>query len=81
MWWARNRPLAPRAIEEELARAFDLLAVQATMGARAKNRDLLDVRRVHLSRIHYYLYYRVSADAIDVLAFWHTSRGTAPSLR
>lgn len=79
VWWAKNRPLAPGAIEEELERSFALLAVQPAIGALARSDQLHGVRRVHLSRIHYYLYYRVSAKAIDVLAFWHTSRGSPPS--
>lgn len=79
--WAENRPSAPRAIEEELERAFALLAIQPALGARAKNERLAGVRRIHLSRIHYHLYYRVSAEAVDVLTFWHTSRGGAPPLQ
>lgn len=78
IWWAENRPFAPRAMEEELERSFALLAIQPAIGARARNERLVRVRRIHLSRIHYYLYYRVSADGVDVLAFWHTSRGSAP---
>lgn len=35
------------------------------------------MRRVHLARIHYYVYYRVaqSGNSLEILAFWHTSRG------
>jgi hypothetical protein len=34
-----------------------------------------------LARIRYYLYYRVTSDqAVEVLAFWHTSRADSPSL-
>ena len=36
--------------------------------------------RVHLSGVHYHLYYRVLPEAIEVLAFWHTSRGSVPSV-
>ena len=80
VWCAKNRPLVPRAIEEELERTFALLVLQPAIGARARNERLTDVRRIHLSRIQYYLYYRVSAEAIDILAFWHVSRGTSPPL-
>ena len=79
-WWAQNRPVAPNAIREELERVFALLAVHPNLGASAQNTRLGGVRRIHLSRIHYHLYYRVLADAIEVLAFWHTSRGTGPTL-
>ena len=81
IWWMKNRPLVPRAIEEELEQSFALLTVQPTIGVRARSNRIREVRRIHLSRIHYYLYYRVSAKTIDVLAFWHTSRGSAPPLR
>ena len=81
IWWSENRPYARRAIEEELERAFALLAIQPAIGARARNQRLTGVRRIHLSRIHYYLYYRVSVEAVDVIAFWHTSRASAPLVR
>jgi plasmid stabilization system protein ParE len=81
-WWAANRTKAPNAFPEELKRAFELIASHPGIGARALNIKLSDVRRVHLARVHYHLYYRVVADppSIEVLALWHTSRGTAPPL-
>lgn len=33
-----------------------------------------------LSRVRYYVYYRATGDALEVLAFWHTSRGRQPPL-
>ncbi len=80
LWWAENRPSAPGAIAEELEQAIALLAVHANLGTSARNTRLRGVRRVHLSRVHYYLYYRLSADAVEILAFWHTSRGAGPAL-
>ena len=79
-WWAKNRPAAPDAIAEELESALALLALQPNLGAAARNIRLRGVRRIHLSRVHYHVYYRVSSEAIDVLAFWHTSRGSGPAL-
>lgn len=78
IWWAENRPFAPRAIEEELQRVFALLAIQPALGARTRNERLAGMRRIHLSRVHYYLYYRVSVEGVDILAFWHTSRADTP---
>jgi plasmid stabilization system protein ParE len=46
----------------------------------ARRTALSGVRRVALSRIRYYVYYRVADDALQVLAFWHTSRGTEPPM-
>ena len=78
-WWAANRDKAPTAFSEELKRAFRLIAAHPRIGARAQNVQLHNVRRVHLARIHYHLYYRVVVDppSIEVLALWHTSRGAA----
>lgn len=79
-WWAENRPSAPGAILEDLERILGLLSVQPAMGTKARKVALSGVRRVTLSRIRYYVYYRVANDALHVLAFWHTSRGRGPNL-
>jgi plasmid stabilization system protein ParE len=79
-WWAQNRPLAPGAVRQDLERILSLVAVDPGIGARAKHVKLHGVRRVTLSRIRYYMYYRVSGDALEVLALWHTSRGRQPQL-
>jgi len=81
-WWEANRPKAPGAFREEIERALELISTQPQLGARATNLRLTGVRRVHLSRIHYYLYYRVkeSPNVVEILALWHTSRGSGPDL-
>lgn len=80
-WWAANRLKAPDAFVIEFERALQVISSQPAIGARATNVKLGGVRRVHLSRIHYHLYYRVTSEpAIEVLALWHTSRGTYPNL-
>ena len=79
-WWAANRPAAPDAISQELDRILSLLCMQPEIGARARRVKLSGVRRVTLTRIRYYLYYRAADDALQVLALWHTSRGFGPSL-
>ncbi|RZT09119.1 Plasmid stabilization system protein ParE [Duganella sp. CF402] len=77
-WWQLNRPAASDAVSIELERAFALLAISPNLGTFARNAKLAGVRRIHLAKIHHHLYYRVRADAVDVLALWHTSRGNAP---
>lgn len=77
-WWTENRPSAPQAIAEELAHAYSLIAAQPRIGAAARSRRLAGVRRLHLDRIRYHLYYREADGAIEILAFWHASRGTQP---
>jgi plasmid stabilization system protein ParE len=81
-WWRVNRPKAPNAIREELERASLLISVQPEIGARARNTSLAVVSRLHLARVRYCIYYRVVTDPqrIEVLAFWHESRGSGPSI-
>ena len=81
-WWRLNRPKAPNAIREDLDRASSLISVQPEVGARATNVSLAGVRRLHLARVRYYVYYRVvtDPDRVQLLAFWHTSRGSGPPL-
>ena len=80
-WWRDNRPAAPLAIREEIERAVGLIAVQPRIGAQATNLRLPGVRRLLLSRVGYWLYYREGPDRIDVLAFWHARRDAGPTLR
>ena len=79
-WWEQNRPLAPDALREELDRAFSLLVTQPEIGAPALNVRARSVRRLHLSRVHYHVYYRVRGTEVQVLALWHTSRGLGPGI-
>jgi plasmid stabilization system protein ParE len=81
-WWRINRPKAPNAIRDDLDRASSLIAVQPEVGARARNVALPGVRRLHLARLRYDLYYRL-VDAprqLEILAFWHASRGSGPPI-
>ena len=80
LWWDENRPLAPEAFDEELAEAFSLLSVEPGIGAPVSNVGAQGVRRLHLARIRYFLYYRTRSGEVQVLAIWHTSRGTGPNL-
>ena len=73
-----NRPAAPDAIEEELERVFGLLSQEPGVGSIARNVKLHGVRRVHLSRIRYHLYYRADAESVEIIALWHASRGSGP---
>lgn len=79
-WWDTNRPAAPGLLRSEIERAFALIAIQPGIGARSLNAKLTAVRRVHLSRIRYHLYYRARPDqgTVEILALWHTSRGIGP---
>jgi len=81
-WWRLNRPKAPNAIREELERASSIISAQPDLGARARRISLSGVRRLHLARIRYYVYYwlRTDPERVEILAFWHASRGSSPPL-
>ena len=81
-WWRLNRPKAPNAIREELERAASIISLQPEAGTRALNISLSGVRRLHLARVRYYVYYWLVTDAerIEILAFWHESRASGPPL-
>jgi plasmid stabilization system protein ParE len=79
-WWENNRPLAPRALAEELTEVFSLLSAQPAIGAPALQARIKGVRRVYLARVRYHLYYRVHADEVQILALWHERRGGEPAL-
>ena len=78
-WWVPNRPSAPGAIRQDLDRALALLVAHPDIGTRARLEKLKGVRRITLSRIRYHLYYRATDKTLEVLAVWHTSRGTRPT--
>jgi plasmid stabilization system protein ParE len=81
-WWTRNRPAAPHAITEELRRIFRLLKAQPNIGAIGMHPRVVGVRRVRLDRVRHDLYYRTEETraVIEILAFWHMSRGRQPPL-
>ena len=80
-WWRTNRPGSSDLFAIDLENGFILISAHPGIGALAVNTKLEGVRRVHLARVHYHLYYRVTTKpAIEVLAVWHTSRGSAPKL-
>jgi plasmid stabilization system protein ParE len=82
LWWRENRTKAPNAIGEELERVSALIAFQPRIGVRARNVKLPGVRRFHIERIHYDLYYRIldSPAHIEIVALWSPRRGSRPPI-
>jgi hypothetical protein len=83
IWWRENRTKAPGALAEDLEQALELISSQPHVGALARNVRIREVRRVYLNRVGYYLYYRIHGDPptmIQVVAFWHSTRGKGPRL-
>ena len=77
-WWSDNRPAAPGAIRKDLESALALLVEEPGIGTRVEIPGLDVVRRLHLGRIRYFVYYRVRGKFLEVVAFWHASRGQLP---
>ena len=79
-WWAQNRPAAPGAVRKDIGEALSLLAQQPGIGAAYEGASLKDVRRLLVGRIQYFIDYRTTGDAIEVIAVWHASRGKQPTV-
>ncbi|MBI3374417.1 MAG: type II toxin-antitoxin system RelE/ParE family toxin [Betaproteobacteria bacterium] len=80
-WWAKHRPAAPGAIRQDIAEILAVLVLQPGLGTPSRRGRIKGLRRVPLDRVRYYLYYRVADGAMEVLAFWHTSRGRPPRIQ
>ena len=79
-WWLANRPAAPDAFRADLRGAFTLLLRQPGVGIKVANTKLPSVRRLHLGRIRYFVYYQLRDEELIVLSVWHASRGKRPAL-
>ncbi|HEV7669102.1 MAG TPA: type II toxin-antitoxin system RelE/ParE family toxin [Thermoanaerobaculia bacterium] len=79
-WWAENRPAAPGAIGADFGEAVALLAEQSGIGAKYEGARTPGVRRLFLSRVGYFIYYKVEDGTLQVLALWHASRERQPNL-
>ena len=62
----------------ELKAALDALVEQPGIGTSVENARNRDVRRLYLTRVRYFVYYRVQGPYLDVVAFWHESREEGP---
>ena len=80
IWWAENRPAAPGAVRNDLKTTLDVLLQQPFIGSRVAQASSPDVRRFHVDRIRYWIYYRVRGTRFEVLSVWHSSRGKGPAV-
>ena len=82
-WWLANRPSALGAIAADwgdFGESVRLLAEQPSIGAKYDGSRTPGVRRLFLSRVGYFVYYRADATELKVLAFWHASRERQPAV-
>jgi plasmid stabilization system protein ParE len=57
-----------------------LLVEHPGAGMRVHTPRSSEVRRFLLLRTQHFLYYRVREQRLEVLALWHASRGSGPSV-
>lgn len=79
-WWAKNRPAARGAVRKDFGAATQVLCNQPGIGQQVDEAGSPDIRRIHLDRIRYWVYYRVRGGQLQVLSVWHSSRGSGPSV-
>jgi plasmid stabilization system protein ParE len=58
--------------------ALDLLVREPGVGSKVETSRSEVVRRLYLGQIHYFEYYRVWGNTLEVVAFWHDRRGHTP---
>lgn len=80
-WWLENRDKAPNALDDDVDALISLLEVRPELIGSPLEREPA-IRRAYLRRIRYYVYFRImdAGQRVEVLAFWHASRGSGPEL-
>lgn len=75
-WWSANRPAAPLAIRDDLRGVVTLIGEQPMCGTPTPSQSHAGLRRIHLPRVDYHLYYRLAPRLrqVQVVAFWHARR-------
>ena len=79
-WWAENRPAAPGAVRKDMEAALALLVEEPGIGTKIETARMDTVRRLYLTRVRYFLYYRIRGKFLEVVAFWHSSRESGPPI-
>ena len=64
----------------DLSGALEMLVLEPGIGSKVETSRSEVVRRLYLGRIHYFVYYRVRRNTLEVVSFWHERRGSAPSV-
>ena len=75
-----HRPTAPGAIRIDLQAALEAVASLPDIGRKVENARDSETRRLFLSRVKFHVYCRPRGKYLEVLAFWHASRGEGPSV-
>ncbi len=78
-WWTANRA-DPDAIVDAISRFVTLVGDQPRLGPQFETSRVRGCRRLLLSDVGYWVYYRVGNERVEVLSFWHVRRGRGPGL-
>ena len=73
-----HRDNAPASFADDLAAALVLICRDPNIGVSMPAMKRRGVRRITIERVHYYVYYQVTAESVVVLSVWHAARGTSP---
>ena len=78
-WWLANRDKAPHAFDQDVAALLGFLEERPELVGRPFENHA-SIRRVHLQRIRYYLYFQIMPedDRVLILAIWHERRIHVP---
>ena len=81
-WWRQNRPAALDLFSRELDAALDRLCIMPTLGTRHQPTEGAGTRKLLLPRSRHHVYYDVDEPGLEVqvVAVWHTARGSGPLL-
>jgi len=67
-------------VRKDVEAALALLVEEPSIGTKVQTPRTDIVRRLYLPRVNYFVYYRVRGEVLEVIAFWHSSRGQGPSI-
>jgi plasmid stabilization system protein ParE len=80
LWWSENRLKAPGAVRTGLKAVFDLLVLHPGVGTLVENARDPNTRRLIMTRLEYYVYYRERGKHLEIVAFWPARREQQPKV-
>ena len=73
LYISANSPKQAEILLEQFDETLKTIERMPTMGAIYKGK----MRRMKLGKFRYYVYYRETKTAIEILGIWHTSKGSS----
>lgn len=81
-WWRLNRPAAPNAIREEVQRLLQSLQYNRVLVhvLQTSRSQAFGAFSFHASGTTLYFHVTGLPEFVEVVAFWHSSRGSGPPI-